>query len=104
MSPTIGGPRSPLALAGVLLSAAAGVILMGIITAEALYSAAYSTFDNEISDLGATRPPGSVSYQPSAAIFDGIMVASGALILAAAFLAQRGMRRRAVSVWLGVFG
>ena len=104
MLSTMGRLRSPLALAGVLLSAAAGVILMGIITAEALYPAAYSTFDNEISDLGATRPPGSVSYQPSAAIFDGTMLASGALILAAAFLVHRGLRRRAVSVWLGVFG
>jgi hypothetical membrane protein len=89
---------------GVLLSTAAGVILMGIITAEALYPAAYRTFDNEISDLGATRPPGSVSYQPSAAIFDGTMLASGALILAAAFLLHRGIRQRAVPVWLGVFG
>ena len=44
------------------------------------------------------------SYQPSAAIFDGIMLASGVLILAAAFLVHRGLRRRAASVWLGVFG
>ena len=104
MSSTTGTLRSPLELAGVLLSAAAGVILMGIITAEALYPASYSTFDNEISDLGATRPPGSVSYQPSAAIFDGTMLASGALIVAAAFLVHWGIRRRAVPAWLGVFG
>ena len=56
MSSTTGRLRSPLALAGVLLSAAAGVILMGIITAEAVYPAAYSTFDNEISDFRSLCP------------------------------------------------
>ena len=96
--------RSPLALAGVLLSVAAVVILMGIITAEALYPATYSTFANEISDLGATRPPDSVSYQPSAAIFNATMLGSGALILLAAFLLHRGTHRRALPVWMGLFG
>ena len=94
----------PLAWAGVLLSAAATVILMGIITAEALYPATYTTFANEISDLGATRPPDSVSYQPSAALFDGTMLAAGALILLAALLLHRGTRRRTVPWCLGAFG
>jgi hypothetical membrane protein len=80
------------------------VILMGIITAEALYPGTYSTNGNEISDLGATRPPNSVILQPSAAIFDGTMLASGAVILLAAFLVSRGMRRRAAPIWLCLFG
>ena len=92
------GVRNPLPLAGVLLSGAAAVILMGIITAEALYPGTYSTNGNEISDLGATRPPNSLILQPSAAIFDGTMLASGALILLAAFLVSRGMRRRAAPI------
>jgi hypothetical membrane protein len=98
------GRLTPLTAAGVALSSAAAVILMGIITAEALYPAAYSTGDNEISDLGGTRPPDSVVLQPSAAIFDGTMLAAGALILLAAVLVHRGMRRRSVSIWLGLFG
>jgi hypothetical membrane protein len=98
------GRPGPLAAAGVALSSASAVILMGIITAEALYPAAYSTGDNEISDLGGTRPPDSVVLQPSAAIFDGTMLVAGALILLAAFLVHRGMRRRGVSIWLGLFG
>lgn len=89
--------------AGVLLSGSAAVILMGIVTAEALYPVGYSTHGNEISDLGATRPPDSVIHQPSAAIFDGTMLLAGALIVAAALL-LRGRVRRAVSIWLGLFG
>jgi hypothetical membrane protein len=91
-------------MAGVLLSGSAAVILMGIITAEALYPAGYSTHGNEISDLGATRPPDSVIHQPSAAIFDGTMLLAGALIVAAALLLRGRMRRRAVPIWLGLFG
>ncbi|HEY6748793.1 MAG TPA: DUF998 domain-containing protein [Mycobacteriales bacterium] len=98
------GRPGPLAAAGVALSSAAAVILMGIITAEALYPGAYSTGDNEISDLGGTRPPDSVVLQPSAAIFDGTMLLAGAAILLATFLVHRGLRRRAVSIWLGLFG
>ena len=53
--------------AGLLLAIAGSVILMGIITAESQYPFPYTTHDNEISDLGATRPPNSVTHQPSAA-------------------------------------
>ena len=90
--------------AGMLLSGAAAVILMGIITAEALYPPGYSTHGNEISDLGATRPPDSVIHQPSAAIFDGTMLLGGALIVAAALLLRRYVPGRAVPAWLGLFG
>ena len=95
---------SPPRLAGALLFIAGAAILMGVITAEALYPAAYTTFGNEISDLGATRPPHSVSYQPSAAIFDVTMLASGVMILVAAWLIHRAFRRRAGTIPLACFG
>jgi hypothetical membrane protein len=85
-------------LTGALLALAGSAILMGIITAEALYPAPYSTFDNEISDLGATRPPDSVILQPSAAIFDITMIVTGVLIIAAAILLWHARVRRLLVV------
>ena len=49
-------------IAGVLLSIAGAAILMGIITAEALYPAPYNTAQNTISDLGGTMPSEGVSF------------------------------------------
>jgi hypothetical membrane protein len=91
-------------LAGALLIVAGSVILMGIITAEALYPARYTTFDNEISDLGATRPPDSVILQPSATVFDLTMVVTGLVILAGAFLLYRALHRPVAWVPLGLLG
>ena len=79
---------------GVLLAAAGSVILMGIITAEALYPADYTTNSNEISDLGATRPPDSIILQPSATIFDVTMIVTGLAVIAAAVLLIRASDRR----------
>ena len=76
----------PERVAGLLLAAAGSAILMGIITAEALYPADYTTNANEISDLGATRPPGSVILQPSATIFNVTMIVTGLAVIAAAVL------------------
>lgn len=90
--------------AGVLLVVAGAGILMGIITAEALYPAAYSTGESMISDLGATEPPDSVILQPSAAIFDVTMAVTGALVLAAAALAGRATGRRRLAIPLAVLG
>ncbi len=74
-------------LPGLLLFSAGAIILMGIITAEIFYPAGYTTAHSEISDLGATRPlPISVSYQPSATIFNATMIIGGLLILAASFI------------------
>lgn len=87
-----------LTFAGVLLAAAGSVILMGIITAEALYPARYTTNANEISDLGATRPPNSVSLQPSATIFDVTMVVTGLAVIAAGVLLLRAHERRFLSI------
>jgi hypothetical membrane protein len=96
--------RTPLKLAGALLFTAGAAILMGIITAEALYPAAYSTSGNTISDLGGTRPPDSVVLQPSAAIFDVTMLVTGVMIIVAAWLVHRAFRRRAVTISLACYG
>jgi hypothetical membrane protein len=77
---------------------------MGIITAEALYPETYTTNGNEISDLGSTRPPDSVILQPSAHIFNSVMMAAGILTMLSAYLLWRGTGRRLPAVFLGLFG
>jgi hypothetical membrane protein len=90
--------------AGALLAVAGAGILRGIITAEALYSQAYSTKVNTISDLGGTRPPERLVLQPSAAIFDVTMIVTGVLIISAAFFLHRWRHRRIVTVPVGLLG
>ncbi len=89
---------------GSLLAIAGAVILFGIISAEALYPGSYSTGANEISDLGGTRPPDSIILQPSAAIFDGSMLAVGALMAVGSWFVQRAFARRSVSIPIAVLG
>lgn len=89
---------------GILLTLAGAAILMGIITAEALYPMAYRTDRNTISDLGGTRPPDSVVVQPSAAIFDTTMIVTGLAIIAAAYLLYQALRRRSLAVSTGMLG
>lgn len=76
-------------LSGALLFLAGSIILMGIITAEAFYPSGYTTTNSEISDLGATVPPNSVSYQPSATIFNCTMMLAGLMIAVAALLQHK---------------
>jgi hypothetical protein len=64
-------------LAGLLLSLAGVVILLGFITAEALYPGVYTTHTNTVSHLAASEPPASVVLQPSAAIFNLTMGSPG---------------------------
>lgn len=73
--------------AGFLFFLAGACILMGIVTAEIFYPVPYSTAANMISSLGATPPPHSIIYQPSASIFDlATFLAGACIILAAVFL------------------
>lgn len=72
-----------LKLSGLLFFFAGAIVLLGIITAEAFYPSGYTTFKNEISDLGATRQPNSVSYEPSSTIFNTIMLLAGLMVLIA---------------------
>jgi hypothetical membrane protein len=88
-------------IGGALLFTAGAGILMGIITAEALYSAPYRT-GSEISDLGASDS--GVILQPSATIFDMTMIVTGLLIVAGACLVHRTFRRRAVTITAGLLG
>ena len=91
--------------AGALLFLAGAVILMGIITAEVLYPADYSTASNTVSDLGGSRPSeGGIVLQPSATIFDATMVVSGVMIVAAAFSFHRASGRRAVTIPTALLG
>jgi hypothetical membrane protein len=94
----------PVRVAGALMLVAGAVILLGIITAEALYPAAYTTGGNEISDLGGTEPPEALVLQPSATIFDLTMVVGGLLLLGAAAGLQVGLGRRAVALTVASVG
>jgi hypothetical membrane protein len=91
-------------LAGVLLLGAGMAILMGIITAEALYDQVYTTHGNEIRDLGATRPPDSVSYQPSSTIFNTLIIVTGAIIIGATLLVRRVYHAKSVVITMGLLG
>jgi hypothetical membrane protein len=95
---------SDLRLGGGLLFVAGATILMGIITAEALYPGTFSTGANEISDLGGTRPPNSVVVQPSATIFNLSMTVIGVLVVAGSWFVQRAFGRRSVTIPIAVLG
>lgn len=94
--------------AGFLFFLAGTVILFGILLAEIFYPVPYSISKNMISNLGATPPPNSVSYQPSASIFDTSMIVAGILILAGAFLARTKIKRLilipAIGMGIGAIG
>jgi hypothetical membrane protein len=93
-----------LRLGGALLFLGGSTILMGIITAEALYPGTFSTGANEISDLGGTRPPNSVILQPSATIFDVSMALVGILVIAGSWFIHRAQRRRSVTIPAAILG
>jgi hypothetical membrane protein len=88
-------------IAGGLLLLAGATILLGIITAEALYTAAYTT-RSEISDLGATDA--GLVLHPSSYIFNATMLVSGAMIIAGAWFTHRAFHRRAVTIPTGLLG
>ena len=88
--------------AGIIMFIVGGVALLGIITAEVLYPG-YSTLQ-EISDLGASRPPNSVIEKPAATVFNVTMIISGGLVLIATYLLHRVYERRGLSISLALFG
>lgn len=92
------------AISGLLLLTAGATILMGIITAEAVYPDIYTTHDNEVSDLGATRPPDSIIHEPSASIFNVTMLVSGAMILVGAGMLGARFGARGVTISVGLLG
>jgi hypothetical membrane protein len=90
--------------AGILLFVAGVVLFMGIITAEAFYPAGYSTRLNEISDLGATRPPDSIITQPSSTIFNLTMIGGGIAILAGMTLVRMAYVQKFAPLVFLLFG
>src|SRR4029450_9780779 len=91
--------RAPHKTAGGLLLTAGATIVMGIITAEALYTNPY-TARMEISDLGATDT--GVILQPSSPIFNATMLVAGAMILTGAWFTHRALHRKAVTIPTGL--
>lgn len=101
-------PRKPedsrqTALAGVLLLLAGAAVLMGIITAEALYPAAYNTHTQSVSDLAAMRPD-NIVRQPSATIFNLTMILAGLSIALAAYRLHRAGNRKRATVPVAILG
>lgn len=93
------------AIAGILYSSAGFVLLMGVITAETKYPVLrHYTTRQEISDLGGTGQPERLVTQPSAMIFDTIMLIAGVLLLAGAFVLWRLYRDRVLTVAAALFG
>jgi hypothetical membrane protein len=88
---------------GVLLLVSGAAILMGIITAEALYPATYSTHHDTVSDLAAMRPHNLIR-QPSAAIFNWTMIVAGLLLIASAYLLYRAFQKRAIPIPTALLG
>ena len=93
--------RAPHKTAGGLLLTAGTTIVLGIITAEALYTNPYNT-RMEISDLGATDT--GVVLHPSSYIFNATMLVAGAMILAGAYFAHRALGRKVVTIATGLLG
>ena len=93
-----------LRIAGTLMFLGGAVLLMGIIIAESLYPFAYTTGGNEISDLGGTRPPASLVFQPSATIFNLSIMFAGLLVAASAVMLQLRLGRWLASISIGVLG
>ncbi len=93
------------AVTGILYSSAGFVLLMGIITAETKYPIfRHYTTRQEISDLGGTSPPERLVTQPSAMIFDTIMLIAGVLLLAGAFVLWQLYRDRLLTAAAALFG
>lgn len=90
--------------AGCLLFLAGVITFMGIITGEIFYPQGYSTAHNEISDLGSTRLPEAAIFQPSATIFNTVMIVAGILVIIGAAFFQRASERRVLSIPLMLLG
>jgi hypothetical membrane protein len=91
-------------ISGIMLFWCGAIVLMGIITAEAMYPSGYTTNLNEISDLGGTKPPNSLVYQPSAFIFNTTFLLSGLMVLIATYFQHRHFKKFIFSIPMFLFG
>ncbi len=96
-------PEQARALAGCALIAAGFVSLLGITTAEAIFPETYTTHANEISDLAGRSEEGAIRVG-SWITFNGAMIASGLLLLGAAYGLHRGMGVGRVTRAVGLLG
>lgn len=97
-------PKFGAALAGTLLMLAGAGILMGIITAEALFPRPYNTADSAISDLGSTFEPSGYVRQPSAAIFNTLMIVTGLMVAFAGWALRPLFSGRTLPIMVGLLG
>ena len=93
-------------IGGALLAIAGMMLLMGIITAEALMPAAANctTSASDISHLGGSDPPNSVIVQPAATIFDATMILGGLMIIVGAYCVYRAFGRLGVTIPTALLG
>ncbi|MEI2703045.1 MAG: hypothetical protein V9E83_11675 [Baekduia sp.] len=68
------------AVAAILLMLAGSTVLMGIITAEALFPGSFNTGDQTVSTLASRFQPGNEVREPSATIFNLTLIASGVML------------------------
>jgi hypothetical membrane protein len=88
--------------AAILFMVAGSTILLGIITAEALFPGDYSTSEHSVSTLASTFEPGGDVREPSATIFNLTMTVTGLMIASGAFLLSG--HGWAMPIALGVLG
>lgn len=93
-------------ISGILFVIAGLVAFWGIITGEIFYPEYlnYTTRVNEISDLGATRPPNSIIIQPSATIFNTSMILSGVFLLAGSHYLRAAKFDKATAIVVSILG
>lgn len=75
--------------AGALFFLSGALIWMGIVTAEIFYPSGYSIASSMISTLGASPPPNSLVFEPSANIFDYSLLFAGILIISGSYLIRK---------------
>jgi hypothetical membrane protein len=96
--------QTQLNIAGTLLFLAGGAIIVGIITGETFYPTDYNTLKREISDLGGTRPPNSIIYEPSATIFNNTTLVIEMMIFIASLFIHQLFKKWLFTIPLTIFG
>ncbi|MFN8027289.1 MAG: DUF998 domain-containing protein [Acidimicrobiia bacterium] len=89
-------------VAGAVFTVTGIATFMGIITGEALYPRRFTTAQNTISDLGGTRPPHSVVFADSRALFVVLTIGAGLLLLVGAAHLALAVGHRTVVAALAV--
>ncbi len=91
-------------ISGILFFVAGITIFMGIITGEIFYTSKYNTRNSLISTLASQAYLEKIVVQPSATIFNTIMVVGGLLILIGTYHLPSSMRAKRTLVLISLFG